>query len=159
MGYAGKELFLYRSLDNGLSWTIIKKINGTICKSIIAGSLSSKNKGFSNKLYITTTSSLYEIDVNTLDSVEKAIPVEAKFIKGADSGFDPTTGLAVLYILAETRFTDDGTRIKGYNFKWGHNPIMDPYNDGMMYITTFGGSVLYGPKEGYDVPFENITPI
>jgi photosystem II stability/assembly factor-like uncharacterized protein len=36
-------------------------------------------------------------------------------------------------------------RIPGYNFKWGHRVIPDPYNAGMVYITTFGGSVWYGP--------------
>ena len=37
-------------------------------------------------------------------------------------------------------------RIDGYNFKWGHNPIMDPYDDNMIYISTYGGSVFHGRK-------------
>jgi len=40
------------------------------------------------------------------------------------------------------------SRIKGYNFKWGHRVIPDPRDAGMIYITTFGGSVWYGPALG-----------
>ena len=39
-------------------------------------------------------------------------------------------------------------RIKGYNFKWGHRVVPDPYNPGMIFIATFGGSVWYGPAAG-----------
>ncbi len=49
------------------------------------------------------------------------------------------------------RSTDRGEtwqRIRGFNFKWGHRVIPDPYNSKMIYITTFGGSVWHGPAEG-----------
>jgi photosystem II stability/assembly factor-like uncharacterized protein len=49
------------------------------------------------------------------------------------------------------RSTDRGetwTRLKGMNFKWGHRVICDPKNPGMIYVTTFGGSVWYGPAGG-----------
>jgi photosystem II stability/assembly factor-like uncharacterized protein len=49
------------------------------------------------------------------------------------------------------RSTDRGEtwrRIPGYNFKWGHRVIPDPHQPGMIYITTFGGSVWHGPTEG-----------
>jgi photosystem II stability/assembly factor-like uncharacterized protein len=39
-------------------------------------------------------------------------------------------------------------RIKGYNFKWGHRVIVDPHHPGLIYITTFGGSVWHGPAAG-----------
>lgn len=39
-------------------------------------------------------------------------------------------------------------RVEGYNFKWGHRPIVDPYNKDMLYITTFGSSVWHGPARG-----------
>jgi len=58
------------------------------------------------------------------------------------------------------RSTDRGetwTRIKGYNFKWGHRVIPDPYNSKMIYITTFGGSVWYGPAEGDPRALEDIV--
>lgn len=35
--------------------------------------------------------------------------------------------------------------LEGYDFKWGHRAVIDPYNKDMMYLTTFGSSVWYGP--------------
>jgi photosystem II stability/assembly factor-like uncharacterized protein len=50
-------------------------------------------------------------------------------------------------------------RIPGYNFKWGHRVAPDPYNPNMIYITTFGGSVYYGPAEGDpNSPEDIVTP-
>lgn len=50
-------------------------------------------------------------------------------------------------------------RLRGYNFKWGHRPVLDPYNKEMLYITTFGSSVWYGSAEGTENAFEDIYPI
>jgi photosystem II stability/assembly factor-like uncharacterized protein len=64
---------------------------------------------------------------------------------------------------AAYRSTDKGatwTRLKGYNFKWGHRVIPDPADEKMVYITTFGGSVWYGPAAGDAKAVEDIvTPI
>ncbi|MFC2076863.1 hypothetical protein ACFLT7_07260 [candidate division KSB1 bacterium] len=49
-------------------------------------------------------------------------------------------------------------RLRGYNFKWGHRPVVDPHNPGMLYLTTFGGSVWHGSAEGYPNAFEDIYP-
>ncbi|HUU30422.1 MAG TPA: hypothetical protein VM123_21675 [archaeon] len=38
-------------------------------------------------------------------------------------------------------------RLDGYDFKWGHRPVLDPHNPDMLYLTTFGGSVFYGPAD------------
>ncbi len=38
--------------------------------------------------------------------------------------------------------------VPGFNFKWGYRPCPDPYNPGMLYMTTFGGGVYYGPAAG-----------
>lgn len=49
------------------------------------------------------------------------------------------------------RSTDAGqtwSRIKGYNFKWGHRVVPDPEYADKVFITTFGGSVWYGPAAG-----------
>jgi hypothetical protein len=35
-------------------------------------------------------------------------------------------------------------RIPGFDFKWGHRVTVDPQDRGMIYITTFGGSVWHG---------------
>jgi len=49
------------------------------------------------------------------------------------------------------------TRIRGFDFKWGHRVVPDPFNPRMIYITTFGGSVWYGPAEGDSRAIEDIV--
>ncbi|HTV53299.1 MAG TPA: hypothetical protein VMI06_00115, partial [Terriglobia bacterium] len=52
------------------------------------------------------------------------------------------------------------SRIKGFNFKWGQQVILDPENSGMIFIATYGGSVWYGPADGDPHAVEDIvTPI
>ncbi|MGA2607335.1 MAG: hypothetical protein ABSH01_07750 [Terriglobia bacterium] len=48
-------------------------------------------------------------------------------------------------------------RIRGFNFKWGHRVIPDPQNPAMIYVTTFGGSVWYGPAGGDPQAVEDIV--
>jgi photosystem II stability/assembly factor-like uncharacterized protein len=36
-------------------------------------------------------------------------------------------------------------RLRGFDFKWGHRVVPDPASPDRVYITTFGGSVWYGP--------------
>ncbi len=48
-------------------------------------------------------------------------------------------------------------RLGGYGFKWGHRPVPDPHHPGMLYLTTFGASVYYGPAQGVELPFEDIV--
>ena len=51
-------------------------------------------------------------------------------------------------------------RLRGYTFKWGHRVIVDPADPGMIYITTYGGSVWHGPAEpGRDVPEDIPNPV
>ena len=50
------------------------------------------------------------------------------------------------------------TRISGFNFKWGHRVIADPQEDGMVYITTFGGSVWHGRWDGPAAMLDIVTP-
>ena len=40
------------------------------------------------------------------------------------------------------------SRIAGYDFHWGHRVFPDPRSEVMIYLTTFGGSVFYGPATG-----------
>lgn len=52
------------------------------------------------------------------------------------------------------------SRIKGFNFKWGQQVILDPKNRGMILIATYGGSVWYGPAAGDSHAVEDIvTPV
>jgi len=48
------------------------------------------------------------------------------------------------------------SRIRGYNFKWGHRVIVDPVHAGMIYITTYGGGVWHGPAQGDPQTAEDI---
>jgi photosystem II stability/assembly factor-like uncharacterized protein len=62
---------------------------------------------------------------------------------------------SILYIgtfdAALFRSTDRGgtwKQMDGFDFQWGHRPIPDPHHPGMLYMTTFGSSVWYGPAHG-----------
>jgi photosystem II stability/assembly factor-like uncharacterized protein len=48
-------------------------------------------------------------------------------------------------------------RIRGFNFKWGHRVIPDPYDPSKIYITTYGGSVWHGPASGDPDAVEDIV--
>ncbi len=39
-------------------------------------------------------------------------------------------------------------RVEGFNFKWAHRAIPDPYDPSMLYVATFGGSLFHGPATG-----------
>jgi len=49
-----------------------------------------------------------------------------------------------------------GRAIEGYRFKWGQRAVPDINNPGMLYLTTYGGSVFYGPADGIPNSFEDI---
>ncbi len=72
---------------------------------------------------------------------------------------NPSTVFIATFESAALRSDDRGEswrRLEGYNFKWGHRPVPDPHNPGMLYITTFGGSVFHGPAQGVPGAFEGI---
>lgn len=61
---------------------------------------------------------------------------------------------------AAFRSTDAGahwTRIRGFNFKWGQRVIVDPRDESKVFITTYGGSVWYGPAAGDPKATEDIV--
>ncbi len=76
---------------------------------------------------------------------------------------DPSTLFACGFDSNAWKSNDRGetwTRIRGYNFKWGHRVIMDPYDSRSIYVTTFGGSVWHGPISGDPEAGEDIaTPM
>ncbi|MBN2287722.1 MAG: hypothetical protein JXQ83_00220 [Candidatus Glassbacteria bacterium] len=47
-------------------------------------------------------------------------------------------------------------RLEGYRFKWGQRAVPDVNNPGMLFLTTYGGSVFYGPAAGVPGAFEDI---
>ncbi len=60
---------------------------------------------------------------------------------------------------AAYRSDDSGNswnRLEGYRFKWGQKAIPDVNHPGMLFLTTYGGSVYYGPAEGVSGLFEGI---
>ena len=48
------------------------------------------------------------------------------------------------------------SRIRGYNFHWGHRVIPDPADEEMIYVATYGGSVWHGPCGGDPEAVEDI---
>ncbi len=50
-------------------------------------------------------------------------------------------------------------RLKGYRFKWGNCPIPDPNNPDMLFLTTYGGGLFYGPSTGVPDASEEIENI
>jgi photosystem II stability/assembly factor-like uncharacterized protein len=63
----------------------------------------------------------------------------------------PDTLYACGFDQAAWRSTDRGetwSRIRGFNFKWGHRVIPDANDPAKIYVTTFGGSVWHGPAAG-----------
>lgn len=78
-------------------------------------------------------------------------------------GRNPTVLYACGFESSVWRSEDRGenwTRIKGYNFKWGHRVIPDPRNPDMIYVTTFGGSLWHGPAKGDpDAREDIVTPV
>ncbi|MBA7577477.1 hypothetical protein ES708_19330 [subsurface metagenome] len=60
---------------------------------------------------------------------------------------------------AAYRSDDSGNtwnRLEGYRFKWGQKAIPDVNHPGMIFLTTYGGSVFYGPATGIPGAFEDI---
>lgn len=160
-------LLVARGLENG------KQVDGAIYRSINAGESWQKlpmpeNANFPNFMDYdpTNTKRIY------LACWPKTIDGEERYgglYLSEDGGlnwlniFDDTShvyGVAVDYKKPSTiyisnfensvlRSDDMGKswhRLKGYDFKWAHQPILDPYNDDMLYIATFGSSLWYGPR-------------
>jgi photosystem II stability/assembly factor-like uncharacterized protein len=50
-------------------------------------------------------------------------------------------------------------RIPGFNFKWAHRVVPDPEHAGMIYVTTFGGSVWHGSVNGKPQALDIATPL
>lgn len=74
---------------------------------------------------------------------------------------NPSTVFINTFDGAALRSEDRGAtweRLGGYNFKWGHRPVPDPIHKGMLYLTTFGSSVWYGPATGSPGAFEDVYP-
>lgn len=92
--------------------------------------------------------------IKTTDGGKSWIQVFDESIRVNSAGMDPLNP-QIIYINtfqnAAYRSENSGEswqRIEGYRFKWGQRPIPDLNNPGMLYLTTYGGSVFYGPAKG-----------
>jgi photosystem II stability/assembly factor-like uncharacterized protein len=64
---------------------------------------------------------------------------------------DPSNLYLGTFDAALLRSADRGQTWKalpGFDFQWGYRPVHDPHHPGMLYMTTFGCSVWYGPADG-----------
>lgn len=101
--------------------------------------------------------------IKTTDGGKNWYLVFDEKIRVNSAGMDPLNP-AIIYINtfqnAAYRSGDSGHtwhRIEGYRFKWGQRPIPDVNNPGMLYLTTYGGSVFYGPAAGVSGAPDDIT--
>lgn len=101
----------------------------------------SEDQGNSWRRTLDQNQHLYSVTVDPRDSnVLYTSGFESSVWKSADKG-------------------ETWSRIRGYNFKWGHRVVVDPYFENQIYVTTFGGSVWYGPADGDpDAPEDIVTP-
>jgi photosystem II stability/assembly factor-like uncharacterized protein len=73
---------------------------------------------------------------------------------------DPSVLYASGFDQAAYRSADRGatwTRLRGFNFKWGHRVVPDLADPKSVYVTTFGGSVWHGPAAGDPEAVEDVV--
>jgi photosystem II stability/assembly factor-like uncharacterized protein len=74
---------------------------------------------------------------------------------------DPSVLYASGFDQAAYRSADRGatwSRLRGFNFKWGHRVVPDAVDPAMVYVTTFGGGVWHGPATGDPAAPEDRLP-
>jgi photosystem II stability/assembly factor-like uncharacterized protein len=74
---------------------------------------------------------------------------------------DPSLLYACGFDQAAWRSADRGetwTRLRGFNFQWGHRVVPDQTDPSRVYVTTFGGSVWRGPALGDPRAPEDVVP-
>lgn len=101
----------------------------------------------------------------TEDGGENWVQVFDERVRVFAAAFDPKN-LSTIFINtfqnAAYRSDDGGatwSRLEGYRFKWGHRAVPDPRNQDMLFLTTYGGSVFYGPAQGTTEEFGRIENI
>jgi hypothetical protein len=75
---------------------------------------------------------------------------------------DPSVLYASGFDQAAYRSSDRGltwSRLRGFNFKWGHRVVPDAVDPAKVYVTTFGGGVWHGPATGDpNAPEDRLPP-
>ena len=158
---------LYKSTDGAEHWTQIelpKDVNGPRGLAI--------DPRDNRRLYLAAWGQEHsDVDIGggvylTTDGGANWKPIFQRAQHVYDVTIDPKSP-ETLYICgfdaAAFRSTDAGahwSRIRGFNFKWGHRVIVDPRDESKIFITTYGGSVWYGPAAGDPKATEDIlTPV
>jgi len=93
-------------------------------------------------------------------SWERVFDEDAHVYAAAVDPTNPAVAIINTFDSAAFRSEDYGAswaRLGGYNFKWGHRPVFDPHHPDKVFLTTFGGSVFYGPAKGDPGAFEDIV--
>ena len=99
----------------------------------------SSDAGASWRPVLTADQHVYDVTLDPRDpSILYACGFESNAWRSADRG-------------------ETWTRLRGYNFKWGHRVIPDPSDPALIFITTFGGSVWHGPAAGDPLAVEDIV--
>lgn len=166
-GEPGGAGALYRSLDGAEHWVKMKlPVN---CNGPVGLTLDPRN---SRRMYLAAWGQERD-DVDLGGGVfmsEDGGSTWRHIFKESQHVYDVTVDQKNPHVLyacgfdaAAFRSIDGGihwSRIRGFNFKWGHRVILDPSDPSKIYITTFGGSVWHGLAAGDPKAIEDIlTPI
>ncbi|MFI5007429.1 MAG: hypothetical protein ACHQKZ_08310, partial [Solirubrobacterales bacterium] len=74
---------------------------------------------------------------------------------------DPAVLYACGFDQVAWRSTDRGetwSRLRGFNFQWGHRVVPDKADPARVYVTTYGGSLWRGPAGGDPQALEDVVP-
>lgn len=144
---------IYTSVDGGASWQEIPMPKGTHSPGDLIIDPTNENIAYLScwpQTHTRTTppcGGLYK----TTDGMKtwQLLTKETEYVYAAE--IHPDNANIVYYSNFDGKVmrSEDGgatfVRLAGYAFKWAHRPMIDPYNHDMIYITTFGGGVWYGP--------------
>ena len=100
--------------------------------------------------------------IKTLDGGESWNQVFDERIRVNAAGMEPgNPGTIYINTFQNAAYRSDNggkkwERIEGYRFKWGQKAVPDVNHPGMIFLTTYGGSVYYGPAAGIQDTTEDI---
>jgi len=146
---------LYRSTDGAAHWTPVTLPRGTNGPNALTA-----DPRDARRLYLSAWGVAGDVDdtgggiFSSTDAGATWRNVLPRSQHVYDTTVDPArpdTLYAGGFDQAAWRSTDRGetwTRIRGFNFKWGHRVIPDANDASSVYVTTFGGSVWHGPAAG-----------
>ncbi len=156
---------LYRSDDGAASWSVVPLPAGVNGPSDLAFDPDTPRRMYLScwpRLIdrVETGGGLFRTEDGG-ETWQRVFDGQAHVFAAAVDPRRPSTVFINTFDFAAFRSDDRGDtwyKLEGYNFKWGHRPIPDPHNPEMLYLTTLGGSLYYGPAKGVPGAFEDIEP-